>query len=230
MKRIISKHPLAIRWFHWLNFPLLGVMVWSGLLIYWANDVYRIGWGNNTILKFFPKNFYEAFNIPFRLAEGMNLHFFFMWLFIFNGMLYVIYLFVSREYKTLFPKKGSIREAWRVVLHDLRINKSITHEESKYNAAQRIIYTIVLLMGIFMILTGFAIYKPVQLNWLCSILGGYEMARAEHFYTTILFCLFFLVHIIQVIRAGWNNFRAMITGFVIDKNHPHKEIKNKPEQ
>ena len=43
MKKIVKKHPLAIRWFHWLNFPLLAIMIWSGLLIYWANDVYKIG-------------------------------------------------------------------------------------------------------------------------------------------------------------------------------------------
>ena len=41
-----QKHPLAIRWFHWINFPVIFIMIWSGLLIYWANDVYRIGWGD----------------------------------------------------------------------------------------------------------------------------------------------------------------------------------------
>ena len=45
MKRVEKKHPLAIRWFHWINFPVLAVMLWSGLLIYWANDVYRVGAG-----------------------------------------------------------------------------------------------------------------------------------------------------------------------------------------
>lgn len=64
-----------------------------------------------------------------------------------------------------------------------------------------------------MLLTGFAIYKPVQLYWLCALLGGYEWARAEHFIITILFFLFFLIHVLQVIIAGWNNFRSMITGF-----------------
>ena len=81
MKKVVKKHPLAIRWFHWINFPLLGVMIWSGMLIYWANDIYRIGWGDKTIIKFFPTPFYKALNIPFRLAEGMRLHFVFMWLF-----------------------------------------------------------------------------------------------------------------------------------------------------
>ncbi len=67
-------------------------------------------------------------------------------------------------------------------------------------------------MGIGSVLTGLAIYKPVQFHTLCSLLGGYEWARAEHFILTILFTLFFVVHIVQVILAGWNNFRSMVTG------------------
>ncbi len=212
MKKIIKKHPLAIRWLHWINFPLLGIMVWSGLLIYWANDVYRLGWGDRTILKFFPDSFNKALNIPFRLAEGMSLHFVFMWLFMINGLLYFFYLLFSKEWKQLIPAKRSFKEAWQVLLHDLRIKKYLP-PKTKYNAAQRIAYSVVLFMGFGMILTGFAIYKPVQLNWLCNMLGGYEWARAEHFILTIGFVLFFVIHVIQVIFAGWNNFRSMVTGF-----------------
>jgi len=214
MKKIIKKHPLAIRWFHWLNFPILAVMIWSGLLIYWANDVYSLGWGDKTVLKFFPDSFNKALNIPYRLAEGMSLHFFFMWLFAINGILYFLYLLFSKEYKLIFPNKKSLKEAWLVLLHDLHIKKGLPPQK-KYNAAQRIAYTGVIIMGFFMLLTGFAIYKPVQLNWLCILLGGYEWARAEHFIFTLLFVLFFLVHILQVILAGWNNFRGMVTGFEV---------------
>ncbi|HMJ45993.1 MAG TPA: cytochrome b/b6 domain-containing protein [Ferruginibacter sp.] len=216
MKKIIKKHPLAIRWFHWLNFPILAVMIWSGLLIYWANDVYRVGWGDKTILKFFPDTFNKALNIPYRLAEGMSLHFFFMWLFAINGILYFLYLLFSKEYKLIFPNKNSFKEAWLVLLHDLHIKKGLPPQK-KYNAAQRIAYTGIIIMGFFMLLTGLAIYKPVQLYWLCAMLGGYEWARAEHFIFTILFVLFFLVHVIQVILAGWNNFRGMVTGFEVIK-------------
>lgn len=220
MKRIVKKHPLAIRWFHWLNFPILLIMIWSGLLIYWANDVYRIGWGDKTILKFFPDSFNKALNIPFRLAEGMSLHFVFMWLFAINGLLYILYLLLSKEWKLILPGKKALKEAWQVLLHDLHIRRTLPPKK-KYNAAQRIAYTAVIVMGFLMLLTGLAIYKPTQLYWLCAMLGGYEWARAEHFIITILFCLFFLVHVIQVIIAGWNNFRGMVTGFEVVKT---KEI------
>lgn len=189
-------------------------MVWSGMLIYWANDVYRLGWGDKTVLKFFPKSFYEALNIPFRLAEGMNLHFFFMWFFAVNGLLYVIYLFASGEWRYIFPNRYSFRDALQSVAEDLRIRKKRTRTE-KFNGAQRIAYTGVIILGFLMLLNGLAIYKPVQLNWLCALFGGYETARMIHFIITILFVLFFTIHVIQVILHGWNNFRAMITGFEV---------------
>ena len=191
-------------------------MIWSGILIYWANDVYKIGWGDKTLLKFFPDSFNKALNIPYRLAEGMNLHFFFMWLFTINGIVYFFYLLFSKEYKLIFPNKKVFKEAWQVLLHTLKIKKGLPPQQ-KYNAAQRLAYTGTIFLGFAVTLTGLAIYKPVQLYWLCYILGGYEWARIEHFIITILFVLFFFVHIVQVIFAGFNNFRAMVTGYEIIK-------------
>jgi thiosulfate reductase cytochrome b subunit len=215
-KVIVKKHPLAIRWFHWINFPVLGVMIWSGLLIYWANDVYKLGFGNKTLIKFFPKSFYDTLHIPFRLAEGMAYHFFFMWLFFLNGLLYVLYTIISGEWKLLLPNKRCWKEAWQVLLHDLHIRRTAP-PQLKYNAAQRIAYTAIILFGIGSVLTGLAIYKPEQLRWLCGLFGGYKLTRIFHFALTIGYVLFFLIHIIQVILAGWNNFRGMVSGFEVMK-------------
>jgi thiosulfate reductase cytochrome b subunit len=217
MKKIVKKHPLAIRWFHWINFPALMVMIWSGLLIYWANDVYKIGFGSTTLLKFFPDSFYKALNIPFKLAEGMAYHFVFMWLFFLNGIAYVLYTIFSGEWKYLLPNRHSFKEAWQVLLHDLHLRKTAPVITGKYNAAQRVAYSAIIIMGIGSILTGLAIYKPIQLGWLCSMLGGYKFARIIHFALTIGYVLFFVIHIVQVIIAGWNNFRAMVTGFEVVK-------------
>jgi len=142
-----------------------------------------------------------------------------MWFFAINGFIYVIYLFISGEWRLIFPNKSSLKESWLVILHDLHIRKGLPPQK-KYNAAQRIAYTGVIIMGLGSLLTGLSIYKPVQFNFLCNLLGGYEWARAEHFILTILFTLFFLVHIIQVIIAGWNNFRSMITGFEVPASTP----------
>jgi thiosulfate reductase cytochrome b subunit len=214
MKRIEAKHPLAIRWFHWINFPILMLMIWSGMLIYWANDVYRIGVGDFTLLHFFPDWFYNTFNIGYRLAEGMAWHFLFMWLFAINGLLYVIYTVLSGEWRYLVPNRRSVVEAVQVVLHDLHLSK-YHPPRRKYNGAQQIAYTSIILMGAGSLVTGLAIYKPTQFAWLDNLLGGYSAARMEHFVLTLGYVMFFFVHIVQVLKAGWNNFRAMITGLEV---------------
>jgi thiosulfate reductase cytochrome b subunit len=215
MKRLVEKHPLAIRWFHWVNFPVLSLMIWSGLWIYWANDIYRIGWGQTTLYKFFPQSFYDTFHLDHKLAQGMNWHFLLMWVFFLNGLLYVGYTIVSGEWRYLLPDRHSFREAWEVTLHDLGLRKTAPPVR-KYNGAQRIAYTLVVLMGVGSLLTGLAIYKPVQFGWLTQALGGYETARFVHFVLTIGYVLFFVVHVAQVVRAGWNNFRSMVAGFEIE--------------
>jgi thiosulfate reductase cytochrome b subunit len=211
-KQLERKHPLAVRWLHWINFPLLAMMIWSGLLIYWANPVYSIRVAASELFHFFPAWFYETFGIPFRLAEGLQLHFFFMWPFAINGVVYLIYTILSGEWRSLIPLPSSFKRAPLVALHDAHIIKA-PPPQGKYNDAQRIAYTAVILMGTASTLTGLAIYKPLQLAWLTTLLGGYEWARFEHFWLMVLFVLFFVVHVIQVVLAGWANFRSMITGY-----------------
>ena len=211
MNRLEPKHPRAIRWMHWVNIPILTIMIWSGLLIYWANDVYQLDLGVVS-LHFFPDWFYKALRLEFRLAEGMAWHFTFMWFFAINGFCYVLYTFISGEWRHLLPNRHTPREAWHVVLHDLKLRKT-PPPRAKFNGAQRLAYTGVFLMGAGSLVTGLAIYKPTQLAWLTNLLGGYAFARGEHFALTIGYVLFFVIHIAQVIRAGWNNLRAMIAGY-----------------
>src|SRR5229473_8417729 len=222
MRRLQKKHPRAIRWMHWINFPVLFLMIWSGLLIYWANSVYRIGFGRFTLFQFFPDRFFNFLGVGHRLADGMALHFTFMWFFAINGLVYVLYTFISGEWRHLLPNRHTPREAWQVVLHDLKLRK-IPPPTAKFNGAQRLAYTGVILMGAGSLVTGLAIYKPTQLAWLTGLLGGYSWARGEHFALTIGYLLFFIIHIAQVIRAGWNNFRAMVMGYqlvpVEEKSH-----------
>lgn len=238
IKRLEKKHPLAIRWLHWINFPVLLVMIWSGMLIYWAYDAYpnerfplkvpnRISvyrWGITPVYgdkdeQAFPVPANQRYDIAtgFRLAEGMSWHFTFAWIFTLNGIAYVLYTWLSGEWRYLVPRRDSLKEAFQVVLHDLRLRKQPL-PPAKFNHAQRIAYTSAIVLGAFMVLTGLAIYKPAQLSWLVVGLGGYQAARVEHFVVTMLLVLFFFVHVAQVVRAGWNNFRAMVTGYEIQKH------------
>jgi thiosulfate reductase cytochrome b subunit len=221
--RLEKKHPLAIRWMHWVNFPVLFTMIWSGLLIYWNDSdnayrhphaVYRVGIGSLTVVRLFPPWFWKAINAPYRVTEGLGYHFFFMWLFAINGVLYISYLLISGEWRVLVPERRSFRDAIQVTLVDLHLRKGLPPQK-KYNGAQKIAYTAVVLMGFGSLVTGLSIYKPTQAHWLTTLLGGYEMARWEHFWLTMGFCAFFIVHVVQVILAGWNNFRSMVSGYEI---------------
>lgn len=219
---------------HWINFPVLFAMIWSGLLIYWANDVFKVRVGHDILYSFFPNGFYKTLHLSRRLAEGMAFHFVFMWIFFVNGTVYVLYTLFSGEWRQLVPNKRSFKEAWQVLLHDLHIRRrsgrsasarsladgsdsarSGAPPQGKFNGAQRIAYTGIIMMGLGSVLTGLAIYKPVQLGWLAACFGGYATARIIHFILTLGYCLFFVIHVVQVILAGWNNFRAMVTGWEV---------------
>jgi thiosulfate reductase cytochrome b subunit len=221
--RLEKKHPLAIRWMHWVNFPVLFTMIWSGLLIYWNDSdnayqhphaVYRVGVGSLTMVRLFPPWFWKLINAPYRVTEGLGYHFFFMWIFAINGILYVSYLLISGEWRVLVPERRSFIDAIQVTLVDLHLRKGLPPQK-KYNGAQKIAYTSVVVMGLGSLVTGLSIYKPTQVHWITTLLGGYEMARWEHFWLTMGFCAFFVVHVGQVILAGWNNFRSMVSGYEI---------------
>jgi thiosulfate reductase cytochrome b subunit len=241
---LVNKHPLAIRWFHWINFPVIFLMIWSGLLIYWANRVMHIKAFGHDIGPLFPDNWYQPmapkwvpswltiagtddagkphqylWNMSYRLAEGMAWHFTIAWLFTINGILYVLYLGFSGAWRQLLPKPSAFKESILVVLHDLYIYRKPLPIR-KYNAAQQIAYTGVILMGALMFITGVAIYKPSDQSWLVHIFAGldrhetaYTVAKFLHFWTTMAFLCFFLVHVGQVVKTGWANFRGMVAGY-----------------
>ena len=182
-------------------------MIWSGILIYWANQAY---------IKIPPSLAYTL-KIEYSLARGMGWHFLIMWPFALNGLCYVFFLVLKGGWRMLVPRKDSFKESFKVVLHDLKILKTPPQVIGKYNAAQRIAYSGAILMGAGTLVTGLAIYKPVQAGWLTLILGGYEAAHFEHFILTIGFIIFIFIHVFHVMKAGWNNFRAMLAGYEIEK-------------
>jgi thiosulfate reductase cytochrome b subunit len=234
---LVHKHALAVRWLHWINFPVLFLMMWSGLLILWAYDSYptpktafkvpnRVSlyqWGVTPVYaardtEDYPRPAPERVDIQIgaQLAKGMALHFNLAWVFTLNGVAYVLFLLFSGQWRHLAPRRESFAEAFKVVLHDIGLWKKPL-PPGKYNHAQRIAYSGVVVLGLLMVVNGLAIYKPAQLSWLTALFGGYQTARLIHFVITWLFLGFFFVHVAQVIRAGWNNFRAMITGYELKK-------------
>src|SRR6476469_3459224 len=134
---ILEKHPLWGRCFHWINFPLLFMMIWSGLLIYWADQAY---------IKI-PIKLAEKFHLNFRLAEGMGWHFMVMWFYGLNGFFYLCYLIVSGQWRQLAPDRHTLSDSLKVIAHDLHLRKEAPPQQGKYNAAQKLAYCGALLMG-----------------------------------------------------------------------------------
>ena len=207
----VEAHPRAIRWMHWINFPVLSIMIWSGLRIYWSFDFTRVigEFGDNNLI---PNDFYETLQLDRKLARGLSFHFSFGWIFVLNGLAYVAYLIFSKEGRHIIPSPKALKDIVGTLLHDIGLRKEAP-PHGQYNVIQQIAYSSVLVMAAIVVATGFAIYKPTQLWWLTAIFGGYEMSRAIHLLMTIALVSFFLVHIVQVVRSGFGNFWSMITGF-----------------
>ncbi len=85
--------------------------------------------------------------------------------------------------------------------------------QGKHNALQKQAYTGIILLGVLSVLTGFAIWKPVQFSWLTTLFGGYQLARYWHFWAVWLFVTFTVVHVFLVFTADPASLRGMITGW-----------------
>lgn len=213
-----KKHSLALRWMHWINFPVLMVMMYSGMRIYWSDlrEPYAFGIGGWQIIEFWPDSVNSGLQLERKLAKGIAFHLNFGWFFVINGLAYMFFLSRKGEWRHIVPDLQAIKDARKTVAHDLHLSKD-KPVQGKYNPAQQITYSIVIVMAALLVLSGFAIYKPGQLSWLEAAFGGYDYARFVHFTVTILLMLFFLVHILQVVRAGWANFASMVTGYRLDR-------------
>ena len=203
MPRTVYKefhHPVVIRLTHWINFIALGIMVLSGLRIYNASPVF-------------------AFKIPEDLTLGGWLagarqwHFFAMWILVVNGIVYILYNIISKHGRTTTLFR--ISDAGGIVpmiQYYLRLRKEHPPQK-KYNALQKLAYTVIPLVACGTVLTGIGIYWPVQWAAVTKFFGGYDIARVWHFVFMAMLVLFFFGHIVMVALAGWNNFVSMISGW-----------------
>ncbi len=195
------QHPFIIRFTHWLNFIALGIMVLSGLRIYNASPIWE------------AIRFPAWMTLGGWLAGARQWHFFGMWLFAANGLIWVVYNIASRHGRrtTLF-RATDFPGVFPMIQYYLRIRKEHPPVK-KYNALQKGAYTTVPLLALGAVLTGVAIYWPVQFSPVTSLFGGYDTARLWHFIFMAALVLFFGGHILMVVIAGWSNFVSIITGW-----------------
>lgn len=189
-------HPLYVRVSHWINALAMIVMIGSGWQIYNASPLFAF-------------EFPPAVTLGGWLAGGLLWHFAAMWLLIANGLVYVaLGLATGRLRRKLLPIRPS------EVVRDTAaaLTGRLSHEDlGRYNAVQKALYAGVLLAGLVIVASGFAIWKPVQLQELTALLGGYEAARRVHFFAMAAIVLFLAVHVIMALLVP-RSLRAMIRG------------------
>lgn len=190
-------HPLAIRIMHWTNAFAMIVMITSGWGIY--ND--------DVIIK--GLHFSAFLRLGDWAAWSLNWHFAGMWLLTINGLLYLGYGFATgRLRERLLP----IRVA--ELIHTIRetLHFRLEHEDlTTYNAVQKLLYIVVILAGILQVVSGLAIWKPVQFSGLTSLLGGFQSARVIHFVGMAVIVGFVVVHVLLALlvpKTLW----AMLAG------------------
>lgn len=222
--------PLVIRLTHWVNLVMLTIMAGSGLQILVAYP--QLGEQGR------PYPWYpfqgqpppELVTIGEWLAGARHWHFAFAWLFVLNGLLYAAYFLASGEWRErLFWPPRDARHAWLTVLHDLRVRRQPPPQSGLYNGMQRLSYTGVLFLGVLAVLSGLALYKPVQLPHLTALLGGYDAVRAIHLLVLVALCLFTVVHVVQVLLHP-RTLVDMTMGGRRPEGPPPPEAPRRPEQ
>jgi len=188
--------PAWVRIMHWINAVAMILMIMSGWQIYNASPLFGF-------------SFDKSITLGGWLAGALLWHFAAMWLLMINGLAYLITGFATGRFRRkLFPITPS------GVVSDFRAALAfrLSHKDlSTYNYVQRLLYAGIIVVGVVIVLSGLSIWKPVQLQYLTALFGGYDAARYVHFVCMSLICLFLIVHVVLAILVP-KSLRAMIIG------------------
>ena len=189
-------HPFWVRLTHWVNAVAMAVMIGSGWQIYNASPL-------------FPFAFPPAITLGGWLAGALLWHFAAMWVLAVNGVIYVVLgVATGRFRRMLVPIRPS------EVLADAKaaLARKLSYDDlSIYNALQKLLYLGVILVGVVIVLSGLAIWKPVQLQELAALFGGYTAARYVHFFAMATIVAFLVIHVIMSFLVP-KSLRTMIIG------------------
>src|SRR5438477_3073228 len=188
--------PGWVRVTHWINAFAMALMIMSGWQIYNASPL-------------FDFRFPSSITLGGWLAGALLWHFAAMWLLAVNGLVYVtLGILTGRFRQKLFPLRP--REVIADAVAALR--GKLAHDDlSVYNAVQKLLYLGVILTGVVIILSGMAIWKPVQMQELTAVFGGYDTARYVHFFAMATIVTFLVIHIVMAFLVP-KSLRAMIIG------------------
>jgi thiosulfate reductase cytochrome b subunit len=189
-------HPLYVRITHWINALAVLILIGSGWQIYNASPLFAF-------------TFPGSLTLGGWLAGGLLWHFAAMWLLIANALVYfVLGLATGHLRRQLLPIRPAdvVRDVAAALTGRLSRN-----DLARYNAVQKALYAGVLLAGVVIVASGLAMWKPVQLQELAALLGGYEGARLVHFFAMAAIVLFLVVHVVMALLVP-RSLRAMIRG------------------
>lgn len=178
----IAVHPLAVRITHWINAFAMLIMITSGWRIFNASPLFDFH---------FPRDL----TLGGWLGGALQWHFAAMWLLVINGLVYLAYGVVTRHFRSNFLPLTP-RLVWQEFSKALR--GKISHQLGVYNAVQRAAYLGVIGVLVMLVLSGLAIWKPVQFQTLTALMGGFDGARWVHFIGMALVVLFVIVHVVMV--------------------------------
>ncbi|TAK46840.1 MAG: cytochrome b/b6 domain-containing protein [Xanthobacteraceae bacterium] len=189
-------HPLWVRIAHWVNVVAMALMVTSGWRVYNASPLFGF-------------EFPEAITLGGWLGGALMWHFAAMWLLAVNGLVYLTLGFVTGRFRhKLLPISP------RAVIADVKaaLTGHLSHDDlAVYNAVQRLLYAGIMVVGVVVVLSGLSIWKPVQLQELTALFGGYEAARYVHFACMAAIVAFVFIHVVMALLVP-RSLRAMITG------------------
>lgn len=208
---LVKRNHGLIRLAHWVNAVALLGMIASGLQIYGSFRHFGPR-GAPYPNPFDGQSLPEWSRLGGWLAGGLNWHFALAWPFVITGLVYLGFLVWTGEWRALLFRPRDVGPAVQMQLYYLRLRKSHP-PQGKHNALQKGAYTFIFLLGAVSALTGFAIYKPVQLSWLTALFGGYELTRYWHFWSVWIFVAFTLFHVALVLLVDPASLRGMITGW-----------------
>jgi thiosulfate reductase cytochrome b subunit len=199
-------HPLPIRVMHWLNAAAMIIMIGSGWKIY--NDEVLFGW----------LHFPDSVSLGIWAQHALQWHFMGMWLLGLNGLAYLIYgLATGRFRRMLLPI--SPREVIVELLDALRFR--LKHNDlTRYNAVQRLLYVGIIVVAIVQILSGLAIWKPVQFQELMWFFYDFQGARLAHFIGMVAIVLFMVVHVALALLVPRTLVSMVSGGPMVDPAQP----------
>jgi Ni/Fe-hydrogenase b-type cytochrome subunit len=214
-----KRHHWIVRATHWVNAVALTLMVASGLRIFNAYPAFA---RKGESFCCWP---WEGHPVPAWLTFGgwlagaRNWHFAMMWVLAVNGAVYLAFVWLHGEWRDLAPRRGDIRDAWEMIRFYLFVRKTHPHQ-GKHNALQKSVYFALPWLGVLAVLTGLAIWKPVQLAPLTGLFGGYVWARYWHFVVMLTLVLLGAGHVFMVFAVDPQSLRSMLTGDYDESRSP----------